>query len=195
MLPLLLIIPLLAPAEPQILWTFDDGPHRQSTPHILRLLDRYCLKARFYVLGAHQLAPRNRKWLREVVARGHKLGNHLFTHTSECTLGVQGTLKELRRTEWWVAKVLKRPVRGLGYYRPPHGYRCRAVDRAIRRAGYRIQMWHVSDYRISAWKMYRMTRFRLRRGRRTILLFHHKWKKLEEFLGLMEKGGYVKRCK
>lgn len=83
----------------------------------------------------------------------------------------------------------------LRLYRPPHGHRCKEVDRAVRKAGYSIRMWHVSDYSISARLMWRKTLSQLRRRRKVVLLFHHRVDKLRDFLRLAEKGGMVRKCR
>ena len=58
--------------------TFDDGPDPQVTPRVLDLLDRYQARATFFVIGAK--AARHPELLREVTARGHRVGNHSQTH-------------------------------------------------------------------------------------------------------------------
>ena len=179
-----------------ISWTFDDGPNHRSTPKILNLLDQYCIKVRWYILGSQLKSRRHRDLLREVVRRGHSLGNHLWSHESPCKrLGPRRTLLELRRTERWVRRALGPGGPVLRLYRPPHGHRCKEVDKAVRKAGYRIRMWHVSDYSISARLMWKKTLFQLRRRRRVVLLFHHHVDKLRDFLRMAEKGGLVRKCK
>jgi peptidoglycan/xylan/chitin deacetylase (PgdA/CDA1 family) len=57
--------------------TFDDGPS-PMTRDILDLLDRYCAKATFFVSGVNAL--RYPEIIREIIARGHDLGNHSLHH-------------------------------------------------------------------------------------------------------------------
>ena len=57
--------------------TFDDGPS-SYTKEILDILDRYQVKATFFVVG------KDSDWAREalsdIVARGHSLGMHSYSH-------------------------------------------------------------------------------------------------------------------
>lgn len=64
-----------------LLLTFDDGPHPNSTPAILDTLDQYGAKAIFFIVaGRISKAP---SLLSEIVSRGHRLGNHSYTHWLE----------------------------------------------------------------------------------------------------------------
>ena len=58
--------------------TFDDGPDPVWTPKILDVLDRHGVTATFFILGERALEERN--LVREIVRRGHEIGNHTFSH-------------------------------------------------------------------------------------------------------------------
>ncbi len=58
--------------------TFDDGPTEPTTRQILDLLDKYSVKATFFVSGVNAL--RHPGIIREIIARGHTIGNHSFNH-------------------------------------------------------------------------------------------------------------------
>ncbi len=62
----------------QLALTIDDGPNPRITPKILNLLDAYNIKATFFVVGS--LVPNNAAIIREIVARGHTVGNHTYSH-------------------------------------------------------------------------------------------------------------------
>jgi peptidoglycan-N-acetylglucosamine deacetylase len=49
-------------------------------PLVLDLLDRHGLKITFFIVGRDLENPANVPVLREIVARGHELGNHSFNH-------------------------------------------------------------------------------------------------------------------
>lgn len=57
--------------------TFDDGPSKY-TDEILDILDQYQVKATFFVVGKEDEASKER--LQEIVARGHSLGMHSYSH-------------------------------------------------------------------------------------------------------------------
>ncbi|MCM1569224.1 MAG: polysaccharide deacetylase [Roseburia sp.] len=57
--------------------TFDDGPST-NTDEILDILDRYGVKATFFVVGKEDEHSRER--LRRIVEEGHTLGMHSYSH-------------------------------------------------------------------------------------------------------------------
>lgn len=74
--------PVLArlPTRERCVWlTIDDGPSAE-TPAILDLLDRHAAKATFFLVGARAAAQP--QLVREIVRRGHGIGNHSHTHPS-----------------------------------------------------------------------------------------------------------------
>ena len=58
--------------------TFDDGPDPDWTPKILDVLKQKGVHASFFVIGEN--AEANPDLLRRVLAEGHDIGNHTFTH-------------------------------------------------------------------------------------------------------------------
>lgn len=58
--------------------TFDDGPTRPTTRQIMDLLDKYSVKATFFVSGVNALSYP--EIIREIIDRGHTIGNHSFHH-------------------------------------------------------------------------------------------------------------------
>jgi len=65
-------------ANREILITIDDGPDPHDTPVLLDLLDRYEKKAIFFLIG--QKVRRYPDLAREILRRGHQIGNHTMTH-------------------------------------------------------------------------------------------------------------------
>ncbi len=62
----------------QIALTFDDGPDPVWTPKILDLLAAHQAKATFFVIGAR--VNRYPELTRRILAEGHEVGSHTFTH-------------------------------------------------------------------------------------------------------------------
>ena len=58
--------------------TFDDGPHPKQTYKILDILDKYEIKATFFVVGVN--ACNYPEPLKSIADRGHEIGNHTFSH-------------------------------------------------------------------------------------------------------------------
>lgn len=66
------------PVGAQVALTFDDGPSESWTPEILEIMEKHGAPATFFMIGEH--VARFPDMAREVVARGHEPGLHLFTH-------------------------------------------------------------------------------------------------------------------
>ena len=61
--------------------TFDDGPSTTNTPGILDVLDRYNVKATFFILGKSIEGNEEAKnILKETARRGHAIANHTYSH-------------------------------------------------------------------------------------------------------------------
>lgn len=66
------------PTQERVLWlTIDDGPSVE-TPAVLDLLDAHGAKATFFLVGDRALA--SPELVREIVRRGHGIGNHSASH-------------------------------------------------------------------------------------------------------------------
>lgn len=63
--------------EGVIYLTFDDGPSYR-TPEVLQILREENVKATFFVIG--RADEQSRQWMRDIVAEGHTLGMHTYSH-------------------------------------------------------------------------------------------------------------------
>ena len=75
--------------------TFDDGPDPEFTPRVLEVLQRYGIAASFHLLGFNAL--NHPEEVKAVVAAGHEIGNHTFTHQDLAYETPEGTLLQLQR--------------------------------------------------------------------------------------------------
>jgi peptidoglycan/xylan/chitin deacetylase (PgdA/CDA1 family) len=64
-------------AAPNVLLTFDDGPHPEHTPAVLNRLAAFGVSAAFFLVGNRVTDPSLVKRIADV---GHALGNHTFAH-------------------------------------------------------------------------------------------------------------------
>ena len=107
-----------------IAFTFDDGPDAFSTPRLLDLLDRHHVRATFFVVG-HRIdgdEPHHRVQrglLREIVRRGHLIGNHTYHHVVLGNLRPQQIDEEIDRTDALIAHATG--GRRTGLFRAPFG--------------------------------------------------------------------------
>lgn len=101
--------------EKVVALTFDDGPSPWHTPRVLDVLDRHGVKATFFMMGRN--VERFPAVAREVIARGHEVGNHSYSHPKLVFMWPQSVRDEIERTD--------RLLRGVGavgeiHFRAPH---------------------------------------------------------------------------
>jgi peptidoglycan/xylan/chitin deacetylase (PgdA/CDA1 family) len=65
-------------ADHEVVLTFDDGPWPGHTPAVLKALADQCTKALFFSIGKH--AGWHPEILKRVVAAGHTVGTHTWSH-------------------------------------------------------------------------------------------------------------------
>ena len=120
----------------KIALTFDDGPHPKNTPKILDILAEYGIKATFFEVGENiELYP---EVSRRVVAEGHEIGNHTYTHAYISKISEDALRKEIQKTEDVLREITgERPV----VFRPPGGYYNDASLKVVEKMGYRSVLW------------------------------------------------------
>ena len=125
--------------QPYIAMTFDDGPHASNTPRLLDILRRRNIKATFYVIGKNvDIYPH---LTRRIVAEGHEIGNHTYTHRNLKTLSDTQVLTEISRTRSSIVNATGVQPRTM---RPPYGALYQRQRKLIMdRFGYPTIMWAV----------------------------------------------------
>lgn len=124
---------------PHLALTFDDGPHGSLTPKLLDLLAQRRVKCTFYVIGRNVEAYPD--IARRIVAEGHEIANHTWTHPQLSRLPAARVADELRRTHETVLEITGVRMTNL---RPPYGAFNDSVRRvAFDRHGYDTIMWSV----------------------------------------------------
>src|SRR5262245_41963776 len=95
--------------------TFDDGPHPVYTAMVLDVLDRYQIRATFFMMGRN--VERYPALARQVLDRGHEVGNHSYSHPKLIFMSPQHVREEIERTDQLLRNI---GVSGEIYFRPPH---------------------------------------------------------------------------
>ena len=103
-------------AHDHVALTFDDGPDPHYTPALLELLRVLEVRATFFLLG-HMLAA-NRQLGQDVVAAGHEVGLHGWSHRVLVGRDPASTHRDMARGRDLIADVTGQPVR---WWRPPYG--------------------------------------------------------------------------
>jgi peptidoglycan/xylan/chitin deacetylase (PgdA/CDA1 family) len=84
-------------SEKVVALTFDDGPTHEYAPGVLAVLKEKGVKATFFVIG--QDAEKNMDELRAIIAAGHEVGNHTFTHPDMTFASEARSADEIERTD------------------------------------------------------------------------------------------------
>jgi peptidoglycan/xylan/chitin deacetylase (PgdA/CDA1 family) len=118
--------------------TFDDGPH-EMTDAYLDLLDRFDARATFFVVGRE--CEQHRNALLRMVARGHEVAGHGFTHRAFPDMDAARLRDELGRT----AALLPPPRLGRRLVRPPYGATSARSLALSASAGYTTVLWSLDS--------------------------------------------------
>jgi peptidoglycan/xylan/chitin deacetylase (PgdA/CDA1 family) len=117
--------------------TIDDGPDPEVTPRVLDILDRYGARATFFCIGKRVVA--HRELAREIVARGHIIENHSFSHPHSFSLFGPGAIAaEVEAGQEVIAAVTGQVPR---FFRAPAGLRNFFLDDVLRRFGLQLASW------------------------------------------------------
>ncbi len=101
---------------PYIAITFDDGPHPKHTPRLLDMLKERNIKATFYVIGSS--VARHPEIVRRIVAEGHEIGNHTWSHPNLSKMSQSDVRSQLDRCAAAIASAAGVKPRTM---RPPYG--------------------------------------------------------------------------
>lgn len=85
------------PAGKEIELTFDDGPDPTYTKEILDILDKYNVKATFFVVGEN--AEASPDIIKRMYGDGQEIGNHTFTHPNVASITPEIVKLELNSTQ------------------------------------------------------------------------------------------------
>ncbi len=166
-----------ASGDPEIIFTFDDGPHEVATPLILDTLDKYGIHAIFFwtgwrVRGKRPLHDKRRALAARALAAGHIIGNHTVNHAHLCTIPADEAIRELDENASIYESIMQMPVRLL---RAPYGDRCRRLEALLLERGQTHLHWDMDPLEWQSFSSvetrdYLIEQIRNLRGRAVILL-------------------------
>ncbi len=136
------------PNAREILFSFDDGPNPGTTDRLLGMLDRAHIHAVFFVCGwrleaEEPLRSRAREILRDVIARGHIVGNHTVHHRVLPQLSPAQIAYEIDHNADLIEETIhQRPH----LFRPPYGAYSEEVRRHVAMRGYELWMWSIDPH-------------------------------------------------
>lgn len=158
--------------ERSVYLTFDDGPIPQVTPWVLSVLRHYNIKATFFMVGDN--VRKHPEEFAQVVAEGHRIGNHTYNHIGGLHHGIRSYLANVEKANDLLHTDL---------FRPPHGWMKWGQYIAVRRR-YRVVMWDLVTRDYSTRLNGRDVLFNVRRYARpgSIITFHDSLKSEDKLL-------------
>ena len=167
--------------------TFDDGPG-QYTASLLDLLAQRGIVATFFVLG--QNAERRPALITRMLAEGHEVANHSYSHADMRRLKPETQLLEMKKT----LDLLRSFGAEVRYFRPPYGRYSPETAAKAETLGMTLMLWSLDS---QDWKRQVSRLENLRSvspvlqqsfsGMRGVFLFHDTHKRtVDEMAGILD---------
>jgi peptidoglycan/xylan/chitin deacetylase (PgdA/CDA1 family) len=124
--------------------TFDDGPNPLYTANILNVLKRYNVHSTFFLVG--KMAQQYPDLVLQILAEGHELANHTYTHPNLTKLAQHEIIAEVLRTRTVIKEITGRQTY---LFRPPGGNIDPFAKKQLRALDYNIVYWEINagEYR------------------------------------------------
>jgi peptidoglycan/xylan/chitin deacetylase (PgdA/CDA1 family) len=116
--------------------TFDDGPHPEATPGLLRLLHSAGVRATFFLLGG--MLEKHPDIGEAIVAGGHEIGVHGYQHRLLITHSPRSNSADLRQAITTITALTGIQPR---WWRPPYGVASTAALVTARQLGLTPVLW------------------------------------------------------
>lgn len=123
--------------EKIIYLTFDDGPHPEISPQVLRILEEKKVRATFFCVGDN--VNKYPETYRQILEAGHQTANHGYNHLNGWKTPDNIYVDNIQQCRKLVDSDL---------FRPPYG-RIKSSQIKILKKDYRIIMWSVITYDFS----------------------------------------------
>ncbi|WP_201715817.1 polysaccharide deacetylase family protein [Rossellomorea arthrocnemi] len=171
--------------------TFDDGP-TENTGKILSLLDKYKVKATFFLIGEE--IERSPEEAKKIVEKGHQIGNHTYTHNRMIFKSSTYIKKEIENTDELIKET--------GYdgeidFRPPNGKKLIGLPYYLHKNDRETIMWSIEPDSVTNDPSKKLAVVKENAKPGSIILLHPMYDKsvdeiqvLEEILAALTKEGY-----
>lgn len=151
--------------------TFDDGPSRNHSAKLVKILANKRARATFFLQGRNVAARPGRARLIRNAAQKHKIYNHTYTHPNLTKLSASKIRSQVRRTQRALNSARAWPSGKL--VRPPYGAINARVRNVLRGIGFRTVLWSVDprdwSSSTSSWQIRQRVRAGLRPGANILL--------------------------
>lgn len=120
----------IKPLPKTVALTFDDGPAEKYTQQILEILDRYHIKATFFMVGNN--AKAHPELVKAVLAHGHVIASHSLSHPNLTKISDALLDREIREPQKIIFNIIGQKPKCLRY---PFGASNEKVREHIKAAG------------------------------------------------------------
>ena len=130
-----------ASGDPEILFTFDDGPSPTTTPKVLDELKKHGIHAVFFMVG-EMAGSENKKVpaiVKRILAEGHVIASHTYKHHDLCRLKTEEAAAA--DIDDGIAAIEKVAQIKLAWFRTPYGARCERVEKLLAARGLKHFHW------------------------------------------------------
>lgn len=165
-----------ASGDPEVLLTFDDGPHHKTTGKVLDVLKARGLSAVFFLTGDRfekGNAEKPRALIKRMLAEGHIVANHTMTHEQLCAGKPEAAAWQIDEARLVLEQEAGMPV---PWFRAPYGAWCPRLVEQLDERGITHFYWDIDpqEWRTGSAKLTekRVTRALERLQGRAILLMH-----------------------
>lgn len=122
--------------------TFDDGPDPEQTPKVLQVLKEQQIPVCFFCIG-HKVKG-NEHLLQQMIADGHLIGNHTFTHHFLFPLySLSRIEKDIQDCQFVLEQIIPQRIK---FFRPPFGVTNPTIAKAIKKLGYTPIGWNIRTF-------------------------------------------------
>lgn len=111
------VITKVSTTDKVVALTFDDGSDGTNISSILNTLKTYNIKATFFITG--KAAMDHPSKIKNIVAAGHAIGNHSYSHPYFTKITTTQMKSQLERTENYIKTLTGKTTKP--YFRPPYG--------------------------------------------------------------------------
>ena len=153
--------------EKTLYLTFDDGPHPEITPFVLRQLKRYNALATFFCIGKNVVSHPG--IYKEIINGGHSVGNHTYNHWNGWKTNNDDYLKDIALASHEIDSNL---------FRPPYGritsFQAKNLRSVMKGKEPKVIMWDVlsGDFDIDCTPQQCLSNVLLATVSGSIIIFH-----------------------
>ena len=156
------------PVNDKILYlTFDDGPHPEATPFVLKELKKHNALATFFCIGKNVVAYPG--IYNQIIKEGHSVGNHTYNHLNGWKTNNDEYLKDIALASQEIDSA---------FFRPPYGritsFQAKNLKAVMKGKEPKVIMWDVlsGDFDIACTPQQCLSNVLLGSVSGSIIVFH-----------------------